>query len=90
MVHVESEVSMSSNMLVTVGLSRYSSGGYTTLVYDGATSTVNERDAVAKAKVVAEVSKNVGYGNVLNNLNIALGTPESAKPDETYTGAIEV
>ena len=33
---------MDSKMLVTVGLSRYSSGGMITLEFDGATSTVLE------------------------------------------------
>jgi len=37
---VESEASFSPKMLASVGLSRYSGGGYTTLRYDGARSTV--------------------------------------------------
>lgn len=72
MVHVESEQAFSPNMFVNIPLTRYSAGGYTTLVYDGARSTVFERDAVAKAKVYAEVTKGVGYESQLKELNIAI------------------
>lgn len=41
---VETEASFDSKMLVNVGLTRYSSGGYVTLDFDGATSTVREYD----------------------------------------------
>lgn len=60
-VHVEQEASFDDKMLVTVGLSRYSFGGYVTLMYDGARSTVNEFDVTDVARMHASASANVGY-----------------------------
>lgn len=74
--HVESEVAFSPTMLVTVGLSRYSSGGYTTLVYDGARSTVNERDAVEKAKVQAAYQASTGWAAVEKATNMPVAQAE--------------
>lgn len=42
--YVESETAFDPKMIVSVGLSRYSCGGYVTLNFDGATSTVTEYD----------------------------------------------
>lgn len=90
MVHVESEESFSPNMLVNVPLTRYSGGGYTTLLYDGARSTVTERDDIAKAKVQAAASKDVGYHNVLKTLTIATSSTPVAGEGGVYEGEITV
>jgi len=55
--HIETDGAFESGMIVTAGLSRYSQGGSTTLEYDGARSTVNERDEVMKSKIKADVNK---------------------------------
>lgn len=68
---VQQEASFGTDMLTTVGLSRYSSGGYTTLYYDGARSTVRELTGVQVARIQARVSANVGYEAQLANLGIA-------------------
>jgi replicative DNA helicase len=56
----EQEQAFDSKMLVSVGLSRYSSGGYVTLFFDGATSSVWEYDKAQKAMLEALKPK-VGY-----------------------------
>jgi replicative DNA helicase len=66
--HVESELAFDEKMLVTVGLSRYSSGGYTTLHYDGARSTVTDYDPSAIAAIKAVMNKNVGHENQLKQM----------------------
>lgn len=51
--YVETETAFDPKMLLTVGLSRYSCGGYVTLYFDGATSTVTEYDTAGKVKLDA-------------------------------------
>lgn len=59
--YVESESSFSDKMLVTVGLSRYSAGGYTTLHYDGARSTVSELSALQINNIKQEMERGLGH-----------------------------
>jgi hypothetical protein len=49
--HIESDGAFESGMVVTAGLTRYSQGGTTTLEYDGARSTVLERNETIKSKI---------------------------------------
>ena len=58
---VEEEASFSNEMLVKIALTRYSAGGITTLMYDGARSTVHEIGKVHKAKLIAEANQEVGH-----------------------------
>lgn len=58
--YAESEASFDSKMLVTVGLSRYSSGGQRTLEFDGASSTVREYSLVNRSEMEKKNPK-VGY-----------------------------
>lgn len=58
---VEGEGSFDSKMKVTVGLSRYSQGGYTTLEYDGARSQVREYNMGQLAQFQENANKAVGY-----------------------------
>lgn len=66
--YVESSSAFEPKMTVTVGLSRYTSGGYTTLDYDGPTSTVTEFDiariATMKQSVVPQTYEQ--HNKVLN------------------------
>lgn len=73
--YVEQDSSFDEKMLVTIGLSRYSGGGYTTMLYDGARSTVNDFNSAQVAAVQKELMKDVGYANQLGKLGLAL------KPD---------
>lgn len=68
--YVEGSGSFSNKMKVTVGLSRYSEGGYTTLEYDGARSTIREFDMGQLAQFEKQANKNVGYANQLKNMNM--------------------
>jgi hypothetical protein len=72
--HVEQEVTFDDKMLTTVGLSRYSSGGYTTLMYDGARSTVNDFTIQQVARMQAQANKDVGY----DAQRAAIGLPPAA------------
>jgi replicative DNA helicase len=49
--HIESDGAFETGMVVTAGLTRYSQGGTTTLEYDGARSTVLERNETIKSKI---------------------------------------
>lgn len=73
---VEHEEVFSDKMLVTVGLSRYSGGGATTLHYDGARSRVSEYDEGYVSRVKAEASKNVGYEATLSALGLTAPAPQ--------------
>jgi hypothetical protein len=58
--YVEEEISFDPKMKLSVALSRYSCGGYVTVYFDGATSTV--RDFDEKEKVAIEPAKPImGY-----------------------------
>lgn len=58
--HLETTESFDSKMLVSVGLSRYSSGGKCTLEFDGATSTVREYSMANRSSMEAQ-KPSVGY-----------------------------
>lgn len=73
--YVESDAAFDEKMLVTVGLSRYSSGGYTTLFYDGARSTVSEFNIGQIAAFRAEANKDVGYKAQMDSLGITSTNP---------------
>lgn len=82
--YVQGEGTFSNKMKLSVGLSRYSGGGYTTLDYDGARSKVSEFNLSAINQMVSNATKDVGYANQLRNLNIAVkpavqGVPEAAE-----------
>lgn len=69
--YVYEETSFSEEMIVTVGLSRYSGGGRTTLHYNGATSTVSEMTQGQVAKMKANSSKAMDYEHHLTKLKVA-------------------
>lgn len=76
----EEAATFGDDMLVTIGLSRYSGGGRTTLHYNGATSTVLEKTMGQIQKMQAQANKNIGYDNQLKALNMAVAsspTPET-------------
>jgi 5S rRNA maturation endonuclease (ribonuclease M5)/ribosomal protein L37AE/L43A len=77
---VEGPGSFSNKMKVTVGLSRYSGGGYTTLEYDGARSTVREFNTTQLHQFDKLANKNVGYANQLKAFNIQIKEPEDIRP----------
>jgi twinkle protein len=79
--YVESAASFDDKMLVNVGLSRYSSGGYVTLHYDGARSTVEEYDIAKIAMMKAEATKGVGYEVQLKKMNL-MSSPATPVPEE--------
>lgn len=56
--------------LTTVGLSRYSSGGRTWLIYDGARSTFNVFSTELAANIKKEMNKDVGYAAINAKLGI--------------------
>ena len=66
--YVESDSSFDEKMLVTVGLSRYHSGGYVTLRFDGARSTVTEYNIGEIAAIKAMAEKDVGHDSQLQKL----------------------
>lgn len=79
--YVEGQGVFSNKMKVTVGLSRYSGGGYTTLDYDGARSTVREFDMSQLAQFNKQANKTVGYANQLKSMNMAYAAlPEDIRP----------
>jgi replicative DNA helicase/5S rRNA maturation endonuclease (ribonuclease M5) len=67
---MEEEATFSDRMLMTVGLSRYSSGGRCELHYDGAMSTVRELEDQQKAMIAAMANHNVGHAAQLKNAGI--------------------
>lgn len=75
--YVQGEGTFSPKMVVTVGLSRYSAGGHTTLYYDGARCQISEIPATEITNLITQANKNVGYDSVLRSLNIA---PKGTKP----------
>jgi hypothetical protein len=77
---IQTEGSFGPEMLVSAGLSRYSSGGSTTLYFNGATSTVYKLTEGKIAAMNAKANPNVGYekqltamGAPLDNLKQVLG-----------------
>lgn len=72
---VQTEASFSDDTLVSVGLSRYSSGGYTTLHCNGATSTFCEKTFGQIQKMQVAANANVGHNAQLNALHNVLAVP---------------
>lgn len=70
MVGAEQSASFDDKTLVSVGLSRYSGGGRTWLMYDGARSTFNEFSTAAQALINKELNKDVGYTAINAKLGI--------------------
>jgi 5S rRNA maturation endonuclease (ribonuclease M5) len=66
--YIQGEGTFSAEMVLTVGLSRYSIGGHTTLFYDGARSLVTEVDKDKMDKTAAKVD--IGYEAQLKRLGI--------------------
>jgi hypothetical protein len=75
--YIETDTAFDEKMLLTVGLSRYSAGGYTTLQYDGARSTVNEYDIAKIAVIKVDANKGVGHEAQMK----AMGLTPAAQPD---------
>jgi hypothetical protein len=65
---VEEKDSFSNEMLCKVVITRFSGGGMTTLMYDGARSTVTEMGKEHKSKLVAALTKDVGHAAQLDHL----------------------
>lgn len=57
-------------MLVTVGLSRYSAGGFTTLNYDGARSRVSDVTGEDKVAMLEKATSKVGYQKQMDDAGI--------------------
>lgn len=83
--YLHEEASFSDNMLVTVGLSRYSGGGRTTMHYYGATSTIMEKDEGQIAKMKAQANKGVGYQSQLASLKVSLNPVVKPVEDDVVT-----
>lgn len=66
--YVYGEGTFSNRMKVTVGLSRYSTGGYETLDYDGARSRVSDFSMEALNNIAKYANKDVGYQNQIAKL----------------------
>lgn len=81
----EESATFGSDMLVTIGLSRYSGGGRTTLHYNGATSTVMEKTMGQITAMQQKANKNVGHENQLKALGIALTPAPAAAPQVEVT-----
>lgn len=71
--YVQGEGNFSDTMKFTVGLSRYSVGGYTTLHYDGARSLVSEIALKEVQKMTAKVD--IGYTAQLRRLGVLTAVP---------------
>jgi hypothetical protein len=89
--HVESDGAFESGMVVTAGLSRYSQGGSTTLEYDGARSTITERNEAMKTKIKMSTEDKSDQSDKIAALKAAitpaLSTPQSpAAPAEPTQG----
>lgn len=88
--YVEQDASFDDKMLIGVGLSRYSAGGYTTLLFDGPTSTVTEFNPAQIAKLQAEVNQNVGHDKQLQALGILKAAVVPGTVPSTGIGAITI
>ena len=92
---VQSDSTFAPEMLVTAGLSRYSSGGATTVYFDGATSTIY---ALTEGKIKAmndQAGANVGYANQAAKANVPLQMLQEAvagapQPWENIQGDIQI
>ena len=79
--HIESNGAFESGMVVTVGLSRYSQGGSTTLEYDGARSTITERNEAMKIKIKQSTEDTPNQGDKIAALKAAI-TPALSTPKQ--------
>jgi hypothetical protein len=66
--YIESESAFGDKLLAKVDLSRYSGGGYTTLRYNGPTSTISEYNMGEIAAIKAMAERDVGYDSQLQKL----------------------
>jgi hypothetical protein len=87
--YVNQEASFGTDMLLTVGLSRYSSGGRTTLYYDGARSTAREMTATQIAKIQATANRGVGYENQMRELRGATPVTAAATTTEASGAGVD-
>lgn len=85
--HIESDGAFETGMVVTAGLTRYSQGGTTTLEYDGARSTVLERNETIKSKI-KDSQKVEDQGAKIAALKAATA-PALAQAPDTPPGASE-
>lgn len=72
---IHAEGTFSPEMLLDVGLSRYSGGGKTMVYFDGATSTVH---TMAEGKIAAmnqKANAGVGYQNQIKEKNLPVNLP---------------
>lgn len=69
---VEIEASFGNEMVVNVGLSRYSQGGGTTLYYDGARSKVTELSQAVIGEMKAKANRDVGAAAIIKKLNLPI------------------
>lgn len=76
----EEVATFGDDLLVTIGLSRFSPGGRTTLHFNGATSTVLEKNEGQIKQMQQKANKDVGYDSQLKALNMAVAN--SPTPDE--------
>jgi replicative DNA helicase len=75
--YIQTEGVYSPDMLVTVGLSRYSAGGSTTLYIDGATSTVMEQTEgkIAAMKAKSEAATKGAWQTAMASINAVISEP---------------
>jgi len=77
---INTDGSFGPEMLVSVGLSRYSAGGSVTLYYDGATSTIH---SLTEGKIAAmEAKTKVGYAQQSKDMNLPLTALQSATTED--------
>jgi hypothetical protein len=88
--YVDSEASFGTDMILTVGLSRYSSGGRVTLYFDGARSTAREMTATQIAKIQATANRGVGYENQMRELRGETATASTSGGDADGDGEIQI
>lgn len=81
--YLETTESFDSKMLVSVGLSRYSAGGKTTLEYDGATSTVRTYSMANRGAMDAHKPT---IGHALPTEVVTLPTTQAPKPAAVIPG----
>lgn len=68
----EESATFGSDLLVTIGLSRFSPGGRTTLHFEGATSTILEKSEAQIYQMKQKANANVGHSKQLAALGMAL------------------
>lgn len=81
---LELQQAFEDTMHVGVGLSRYSGGGHTKLLYDGARSTVNEFSAEQLTAAQAELNKDKGFAAQLQSM------AQPNQPNQTAQGSVDM